>query len=96
MVSHNYYLKIVPTVSTNSSSNLLSNQYSVYEVSRPVQMSAFGQITSLPGVFFVYDITPFMHYITEKRMSLAHFFVRICAVIGGVAAVPVGVSCNDA
>ena len=72
MVSHNYYLKIVPTVYTNSSSNLLSNKYSVY------------------------DITPFMHYITEKRMSLAHFFVRICAVIGGVAAVPVGMSCNDA
>ena len=87
MVSHNYYLKIVPTVYTNATSQVLSNQYSVYEVSRPVQMSAFGQITSLPGVFFVYDITPFMHSISERHMSLAHFLVRICAVIGGVAAV---------
>ncbi|KAM7459061.1 hypothetical protein BLSTO_00182 [Blastocystis sp. subtype 1] len=87
LVSHNYYLKIVPTVYTNATSQVLSNQYSVYEVSRPVQMSAFGQITSLPGVFFVYDITPFMHSISERHMSLAHFLVRICAVIGGVAAI---------
>ena len=57
------------------------------EVQRTVEMSAFGQISTLPGVFFIYDITPFMHVISETTMSFGHFLVRICAVIGGVAAV---------
>lgn len=87
MLSQNYYLRVVPTVYTNSTEDIVSNQFSVNEVQRNVEMSAFGQISSLPGIFFIYDITPFMHIITEKSMSFAHFLVRICAVIGGVAAV---------
>ena len=87
MLSHNYYLKVVPTLYKSSSVTLLSNDYSVNEVPRKVEISPFGQISSLPGVFFIYDITPFMHIVVEGTMSFAHFLIRVCAVIGGVAAV---------
>lgn len=87
VISQNYYLHLVPTVYLNTTEEVVSNQYSVNEVQRTVDVSPFGQMSSLPGIFFIYDITPFMHIITEKSMSFSHFLVRVCAVIGGVAAV---------
>lgn len=41
-------------------------------------------IRALPGVFFIYDMSPFMILRTEDSVGLPHFLVRICAVIGGV------------
>ena len=41
-------------------------------------------IRALPGVFFIYDMSPFMILRTEESVGLPHFLVRICAVIGGV------------
>ena len=87
LLSQSYYLHVVPTIYSNSSTTVSSNQYSVYSVQREVGVSPFGQISALPGIFFIYDLTPFMHIITDRRMSLARFLVRCCAVIGGVAAV---------
>lgn len=87
LLSQSYYLHVVPTVYSNASTTLSSNQYSVYSVQREVGVSPFGHISALPGIFFIYDLTPFMHIITDKRMSVARFLVRCCAVIGGVAAV---------
>ena len=57
MTSQNYYLKVMPTVYSNRTSTVVSNELSVNEVSRRVEMTPFGQITSLPGIFFIYDIT---------------------------------------
>lgn len=94
MTSQNYYLKVMPTVYSNRTSTVISNELSVNEVSRRVEMTPFGQITSLPGIFFIYDITPFMHVVTESRLSFAHFLVRVCAVIGGVAAVGLSEGCE--
>ncbi|KAK8802382.1 hypothetical protein WA588_005353, partial [Blastocystis sp. NMH] len=87
LMSQTYYLKVVPTVYSNSSSQLLTNQFSVNAVTRDVEVSPFGRVTALPGVFFVYDLTPFMHIISDGRMTVGHFLVRCCAVIGGVAAI---------
>jgi len=41
-------------------------------------------IRALPGVFFIYDMSPFMIMRTEESVGLPHFLVRVCAVIGGV------------
>lgn len=90
LLSQSYYLHVVPKIYTNASTTVSSNQYSVYSVQREVGVSPFGQISALPGIFFIYDLTPFMHIITDRRMSLARFLVRCCAVIGGVAAVREG------
>ena len=41
-------------------------------------------IRALPGVFFIYDMSPFMVLRTEDSQSFLHFLVRVCAVVGGV------------
>ena len=44
-------------------------------------------IRALPGVFFIYDMSPFQVRRTEETTSFFHFIVRLCAVLGGVFAV---------
>eukprot|EP00943_MAST-04B_sp_MAST-4B-sp1_P007112 g7112.t1 len=44
-------------------------------------------IRALPGVFFIYDMSPFQVRRTEESTSIFHFLVRLCAVLGGVFAV---------
>ena len=38
----------------------------------------------LPGVFFIYDISPIMVKFTEKTMSFSYFLTSLCAIVGGV------------
>ena len=38
----------------------------------------------LPGVFFIYDISPIMVKFTEKRGSRSYFLTSLCAIVGGV------------
>eukprot|EP00945_MAST-04E_sp_MAST-4E-sp1_P007337 g7337.t1 len=44
-------------------------------------------IRALPGVFFIYDMSPFVVHRTEERPGFFHFIVRLCAVLGGVFSV---------
>ena len=41
----------------------------------------------IPGVFFVYDLSPFMVHVREKRMGWGSFLVSVCAIVGGVVTV---------
>lgn len=41
-------------------------------------------IRSLPGVFFIYDISPFQIHRTVENMSFTEYFARLCAIVGGV------------
>eukprot|EP01114_Cavostelium_apophysatum_P020923 TRINITY_DN7156_c0_g1_i1.p1 TRINITY_DN7156_c0_g1~~TRINITY_DN7156_c0_g1_i1.p1 ORF type:complete len:452 (-),score=73.63 TRINITY_DN7156_c0_g1_i1:286-1476(-) len=78
-----YFLQVVPTVYTKPSGKIIdTNQYSVTYQYSPVEINSEHQ--ELPGVFFRYDISPIAIDIEEKRSSLAHFFTRISAIIGGV------------
>jgi len=38
----------------------------------------------LPGIFFVYDLTPFMIEASESDMPFAHLVTKLCAIVGGV------------
>lgn len=38
----------------------------------------------LPGIFFVYDLSPFMIEASRTRMPLLHFCTKLCAIVGGV------------
>ena len=87
LYSQSYYIHVVPTLYKGTKESFISNQYSANDVSRPVTVNAFGQITALPGIFFMYDISPFLHVVTVKSMEFSHFIVRICAVIGGFVAI---------
>ncbi|CAN6899206.1 unnamed protein product [Brassica oleracea var. botrytis] len=53
---YQYFIKVVPTVYTDISGHTIqSNQFSVTE---HVKSSEAGQLQSLPGVFFFYDLSP--------------------------------------
>ncbi|XP_076456830.1 endoplasmic reticulum-Golgi intermediate compartment protein 3-like [Babylonia areolata] len=80
---YQYHVKIVPTTYISLSSEALyTNQFSVTKHSR--QNLGDGGEDKLPGVFFVYEVSPMMVKFTEKRRSFMHFLTGICAIVGGV------------
>jgi hypothetical protein len=79
-----YYIKLVPTVFTGRwGSETYTNQYSVTDSARNVQVRT-GELSGLPGVFIVYDFSPFLMRKTEKAKPWSYIFTSICAIIGGV------------
>lgn len=79
-----YYIKLVPTVfADRNGEELYTNQYSVTDSARNVQVRS-GELTGLPGVFIVYDFSPFLMQKTEKMKPWSYIFTSICAIIGGV------------
>ena len=47
----------------------------------------------LPGIFFVYDISPFQVTVTEHTSSLIELVTSLCAILGGVITAAGLVSC---
>lgn len=41
----------------------------------------------LPGMFFVYDVAPFLVEIKRVTVPLSHLLTRLCAIVGGVFSV---------
>mmetsp|Transcript_39746 Transcript_39746/g.89007 ORF Transcript_39746/g.89007 Transcript_39746/m.89007 type:complete len:377 (+) Transcript_39746:177-1307(+) len=79
-----YYIKLVPTVYTSRWGNeMYTHQYSVTDAARNVQAKG-GELSGLPGVFFVYDFSPFLMQKTEKTKPWSYLLTSICAIIGGV------------
>jgi len=79
---YQYFIKIVPTnYQSLNGNNLNTNQFSVTE-----HFKALGGDAShgLPGVFFMYELSPIMVQFREQRKSFAHFLTGVCAIIGGV------------
>ena len=78
-----YYLKIVPTTYARADGNVfLTNQYSVTRHQKVVSLMS-GE-SGMPGVFFTYELAPFMVKYSEKEKSLGHFLTGLCAIIGGI------------
>merc|ERR1712226_879003 len=78
-----YYIKLVPTLFTGSGKLVYTHQYSVTDNGKNVMVKK-GELTGLPGVFLVYEFTPFMVQKIEKTVPLSHFITSVCAIIGGV------------
>jgi hypothetical protein len=79
-----YYIKLVPTVYLSRwGETVFTNQYSVTDTSRNVQLKS-GELSGLPGVFIVYDFSPFLMKKTERTKPWSYIFTSICAIIGGV------------
>jgi len=79
-----YYIKLVPTVFTSRwGDEVYTNQYSATDSARNVQVRS-GELAGLPGVFIVYDFSPFLMQKTEKTKPWSYIFTSICAIIGGV------------
>jgi len=79
-----YYVKLVPTMFTSRDGrDIYSNQYSATDSARNVQVRS-GELSGLPGVFFVYDFSPFLMRKTELAKPWSYIFTSSCAIIGGV------------
>jgi endoplasmic reticulum-Golgi intermediate compartment protein 3 len=83
-----YFVKVVPTVYQSADGQLIkTNQFSVTEHYRPIDKSGGehgGAGHGLPGVFFMYDLSPIMVHVTEHSKSFGHFLTSVCAIVGGV------------
>lgn len=82
-----YYVKLVPTVFTDQwGSEAYTHQYSVTDTARNVQVRS-GELTGLPGVFIVYDFSPFLMRKSQKAKPWSSIFTSSCAIIGGVLSI---------
>ena len=57
-----------------------TNQYSVTMHRKTLGGSDHG----LPGAFFMYDMSPILVQLSERRRSFLHFLTGVCAIVGGV------------
>lgn len=79
-----YYIKLVPTVIRKlNGDEIYTHQYSVTDSARNVQVRT-GELSGLPGVFIVYDFSPFLMEKTERARPWSYIFTSICAIVGGV------------
>jgi endoplasmic reticulum-Golgi intermediate compartment protein 3 len=73
----------VSTAKKNKDAAIKTNQYSVTSQYRPAFL--LGQrMNVIPGVFFVYDISPFMVTVTRHSNSLGQLLTSLFAILGGV------------
>ncbi|KAI1707887.1 endoplasmic reticulum vesicle transporter domain-containing protein [Ditylenchus destructor] len=83
-IMHQYYLKVVPTTYvydvTGNGKEELSHQFSITRTEKDIMAGASG----IPGIFVQYEFSPLMVRYEERKRSLSHFLVGLCAIIGGV------------
>eukprot|EP00747_Dinoflagellata_sp_TGD_P210445 gnl/TRDRNA2_/TRDRNA2_83713_c1_seq2.p1 gnl/TRDRNA2_/TRDRNA2_83713_c1~~gnl/TRDRNA2_/TRDRNA2_83713_c1_seq2.p1 ORF type:complete len:267 (-),score=53.38 gnl/TRDRNA2_/TRDRNA2_83713_c1_seq2:42-743(-) len=79
-----YYIKLVPTAYVSRNGDVVyTHQYSLTDASKNVK-TRNGELSGIPGVFIVYDFTPFLMRKVEKAKPWNYIFIHICAIIGGV------------
>lgn len=66
-----------------ASSTIKTNQFSVTSQFRPA-FSVGQRLNVIPGIFFVYEISPFMVTVTKHSSSLAQLLTSTFAILGGV------------
>ncbi|KAI1288000.1 Endoplasmic reticulum-Golgi intermediate compartment protein 1 [Halotydeus destructor] len=79
--SHEYHMKIVPTMYEDGHLRLTSFQYTA-AYKNFVAFSHNGRI--MPAIWFRYDMTPITVKYTRRREPLYHFLTMMAAIIGGV------------
>lgn len=78
-----YYIKLVPTLFSGRYRTVYTHQYSVTDNEKNVLLRQ-GELAGLPGVFLVYEFTPFMVERKEKVTPLSHFLTSVSAIVGGI------------
>mmetsp|Transcript_36992 Transcript_36992/g.80847 ORF Transcript_36992/g.80847 Transcript_36992/m.80847 type:complete len:369 (+) Transcript_36992:40-1146(+) len=78
-----YYVKLVPTLYVKADgTKTYSNQYAVTQTAKNVMVKQ-GELTGLPGVFFVYEFNPFLIQKEEREVAFTSFLTSVSAIIGG-------------
>lgn len=84
---YQYFIKIIPTIYKDANGDILkTNQYSVTDQFKGIEMPTIGQqyVPQLPGVFLIYDISPFMVEVVDEVQSFSTFIINVSAIIGGI------------
>mmetsp|Transcript_16272 Transcript_16272/g.27496 ORF Transcript_16272/g.27496 Transcript_16272/m.27496 type:complete len:415 (-) Transcript_16272:109-1353(-) len=93
---YQYFVRVIPTIYTNEYGyKHYTNQYTITDRFRPLTIPKAPsnglpgnvekpQEAVLPGIFFVYELSPFMIEASRNRIPLLHLFTKICAIVGGV------------
>eukprot|EP00607_Mallomonas_marina_P009414 CAMPEP_0182420526 /NCGR_PEP_ID=MMETSP1167-20130531/5383_1 /TAXON_ID=2988 /ORGANISM="Mallomonas Sp, Strain CCMP3275" /LENGTH=387 /DNA_ID=CAMNT_0024596577 /DNA_START=73 /DNA_END=1236 /DNA_ORIENTATION=- len=86
-----YFIRIIPTVyMEEGGARIETNQYTFTERFRPVMLPSVNGAPAtqnaavLPGVFFVYEISPFVVEVKRTCIPLLHFITRLMAIVGGI------------
>jgi hypothetical protein len=77
-----YYIKVVPTTYKDGSEVVSTNQFSYTEYFKSAAGQPAGR--TLPGVFFIYEISPILVEYSPDSRSFLHFLVQLCAIVGGI------------
>jgi len=79
--SHDYFMKIVPTIyEARSGGELTSYQYT-YAYRNYLAYGHGGRV--MPAIWFRYDLSPITVKYTERMKPFYSFLTTICAVVGG-------------
>ena len=65
------------TAATATTTTTTSFQYSFNARESPVYADFAGNVHALPGVFFVWDVSPFMVQMAERPHPVGHFIARL-------------------
>jgi len=81
MESHDYVMKIVPTVYEDiAGDKIVSYQYT-YAYKTYMSFSPMGRF--IPAIWFKYDLNPITVRYHEKRPPFYTFITTVCAIVGG-------------
>ncbi|KAL3173678.1 hypothetical protein MRX96_041492 [Rhipicephalus microplus] len=79
--SHDYVMKIVPTVYEKSKGERIESYQYTYAYKSYVSISHSGRI--MPAIWFRYDLTPITVKYTRRSIPLYSFLTSVCAIVGG-------------
>lgn len=82
MILYQYFIEVVPTKVKTFLTSVDTYQYSVKELSRPIDHDKGSH--GMPGIFFKYDVSALKVNISQERDNLGMFLARLCAVVGGI------------
>jgi hypothetical protein len=81
LYQYQYFVNIVPTVYRTDYRSIHTNQYAVTSQSHPTIAHAMGNV---PGIFFKYDVEPFMLDIHHASSGVVKFITRVIGLLGGL------------
>ncbi|KRT84312.1 hypothetical protein AMK59_1746 [Oryctes borbonicus] len=82
MVLYQYFIEVVPTTVKTFLTTVDTYQYSVKELSRPIDHNKGSH--GMPGIFFKYDVSALKVHVIQERENIGMFLAKLCSIIGGI------------
>jgi hypothetical protein len=80
---YKYFIKVVPTSYKRGTLSFTVESYQFSFTKHHMEFDPM-RVMMLPGVFFIYDLSPIKISYHDTSESFLHFIVSMCAVVGGV------------